>query len=48
MNEQGLFFDFFATPPLPVTESINNPKFKDHPFEVLLAECATVGQEFKR
>jgi len=42
MNEQGLFFDCFATPPLPVTASVNKPKFKDHPFEVLLAECATV------
>ncbi|MEJ2165248.1 MAG: hypothetical protein P8X90_06945 [Desulfobacterales bacterium] len=42
MNDQGLFFDCFATPPLPVTESVYKPKFKDHPFEVLLAECATV------
>ena len=44
MNEQGLFFDCFATPPLPVTGSINKQKFKDHPFEVLLAECATVEE----
>jgi hypothetical protein len=42
MNDQGLFFDCFGTPPLPVKESVYKPKFKDHPFEVLLAECATV------
>jgi hypothetical protein len=42
MNEQGLFFDCFGTPPLAVTASVSKPKFKEHPFEVLLAECATV------
>jgi penicillin V acylase-like amidase (Ntn superfamily) len=42
VNEQGLFFDCFATPPLAVTASASKPKFKEHPFEVVLAECATV------
>ena len=44
MNEQGLFFDCFGTPPLAVTASVSKPKFKEHPFEVLLAECATVEE----
>ena len=42
MNEQGLFFDCFATPPLPVKESENKIEFDDHPLEILLGECATV------
>jgi hypothetical protein len=42
MNDQGLFFDCFATPPLPVKESENKKEFENHPFEILLGECATV------
>lgn len=44
INDQGLFFDAYATPPLEVAASSNKPKFKGHPFEVLLAECATVEE----
>jgi hypothetical protein len=44
VNDQGLFFDCYATPSFEVTGSVNKPKFKGHPFEVLLAECATVEE----
>ncbi|MGD9307759.1 MAG: hypothetical protein PVG51_01400 [Desulfosarcina sp.] len=44
MNDQGLFFDCFATPLLQVTGSENKQRFQEHPFEILLAECATVEE----
>lgn len=42
MNDQGLFFDAFATAPLEVKLSKDKPKFKGNFFDKFMAECATV------
>jgi hypothetical protein len=44
MNDQGLFFDFFATKPLEVKLSKEKPKFQGPMIDTMLAECATVEQ----
>ena len=42
MNDQGLFFDFFATKPLEVKLSKKRPKFQGPIIDTMAAECATV------
>jgi hypothetical protein len=42
MNDQGLFFDGFATNPLPVERSKGKPKFRGRFLETVMATCATV------
>jgi hypothetical protein len=42
MNDQGLFFDAFATRPLEVVLSKEKPEFKGNFFDKFMAECATV------
>ncbi len=42
MNDQGLFFDAFATRPLEVMRSKEKPKFKGNFFDKFMSECATV------
>ena len=42
MNDQGLFFDFFATKPLEVKSSKDKPKFKGPITDRMAATCATV------
>jgi hypothetical protein len=44
MNDQGLFFDFFATKPLEVKLSKEKPKFQGPMIDTMLAESATVGE----
>ncbi|MEX1325358.1 MAG: hypothetical protein AB1Z29_01055 [Desulfobacterales bacterium] len=44
MNDQGLFFDFFATKPLEVKLSKEKPKFQGPIIDRMAAECATVGE----
>lgn len=44
MNDQGLFFDFFATKPLEVELSKEKPKFQGPLIEKMAAECATVEE----
>ncbi len=44
MNDQGLFFDFFATKPLEVKLSKEKPKFQGPIIDRMVAECATVGE----
>ena len=42
MNDQGLFFDAFATAPLEVLRSKEKPKYKGNFFDKFMSECATV------
>lgn len=42
MNDQGLFFDFFATQPLDIEKSRDKPKFKGSMIDMMAATCATV------
>ena len=42
VNDQGLFFDFFATKPLEVQQSKDKPKFKGPIIDTMVATCATV------
>ena len=42
MNDQGLFFDAFATRPLEVMLSKEKPKYKGNFFDKFMSECATV------
>ena len=44
MNDQGLFFDFFATKPLEVKLSKKKPKFQGPITDTMAAECATVEE----
>ena len=44
MNDQGLFFDAFATRPLEVMFSKDKPKFKGNFFDKFMADCATVEE----
>jgi len=44
MNDQGLFFDFFATKPLEVKLSKEKPKFQGPMTDTMLAQCSTVGE----
>jgi hypothetical protein len=44
MNDQGLFFDFFATKPLEVELSKQKPKFQGPIIDRMAAQCATVGE----
>ena len=44
MNDQGLFFDFFATKPLEVKLSKEKPKFQGPMIDTMLAQCSTVGE----
>jgi hypothetical protein len=44
MNDQGLFFDFFATKPLEVKLSKEKPKFQGPIIDTMAAECATVKE----
>jgi penicillin V acylase-like amidase (Ntn superfamily) len=42
VNDQGLFFEFFATKPLEVQQSKDKPKFKGPIIDTMVATCATV------
>jgi hypothetical protein len=42
MNDQGLFFDFFATKPLVVRDSTDRPRFPGPMTDHMAATCATV------
>lgn len=42
MNDQGLFFDFFATKPLEVEKSKDKPKFPGSIIDTMAGTCATV------
>ena len=42
MNDQGLFFDGFATPPLEVMLSKEKSKYRGNFFDKFMSECATV------
>ena len=44
MNDQGLFFDFFATKKLEVKLSKDKPKFQGPMIDTMMAECAAVGE----
>ena len=44
MNDQGLFFDGFATKPLEVKLSKKKPKFQGPIIDTMAAECATVEE----
>jgi len=44
MNDQGLFFDFFATKPLEVKLSKEKPKFQGPIIDKMAAECSTVKE----
>ena len=44
MNDQGLFFDFFATKPMEVKLSKERPKFQGSIIDTMAAECATVEE----
>jgi hypothetical protein len=44
MNDQGLFFDFFATKPLEVQKSKKKPEFKGSIIDTMAAKCATVEE----
>ena len=44
MNDQGLFFDFFATKLMEVKLSKKKPKFKGPMTDTMAAECATVDE----
>jgi hypothetical protein len=44
MNDQGLFFDAFATRPLEVMLSKDKTKFKGNFFDKFMADCATVEE----
>ena len=44
MNDQGLFFDFFATKLMEVKLSKKKPKFKGPMIDTMAAECATVDE----
>ena len=47
MNDQGLFFDFFATKPLEVENSKDKPKFKGPIIDTMTSTCATVEDVIK-
>ena len=42
MNERGLWFDGFATPPVKATGSANLPNFPGNIVDRAMAECSTV------
>jgi len=44
VNDQGLFFDFFATKPLEVKLSKEKPKLQGPIIDTMVAECATVKE----
>jgi hypothetical protein len=44
MNDQGLFFDFFATKPLEVKQSKEKPKFQGPIIDTMAAKCTTVKE----
>jgi len=44
MNDQGLFFDFFATKKLEIKLSKEKPKFPGPMIDKMLADCATVEE----
>jgi hypothetical protein len=44
MNDQGLFFDGFATAPLKVKKSLNKESFRGNLIEKAMEECATVDE----
>jgi penicillin V acylase-like amidase (Ntn superfamily) len=44
MNDQGLFFDFFATKPLEIKLSKDKPKLKGDIIDKFMSECATVKE----
>jgi hypothetical protein len=44
MNDQGLFFDFFATKPLEVKLSKDKPNFNGPIIDTMAARCATVEE----
>lgn len=44
MNDQGLFFDAFATQPKKIKISIDKPKYQGNLIEKVMAECATVEE----
>lgn len=44
MNERGLFFDGFATPPLQVTTTHDRPVFEGNLIDEAMARCATVDE----
>ena len=44
MNEKGLFFDCYSTPPLDVKRSRNKPRYPRHLYLTILEECESVGE----
>ncbi|MBU0753500.1 MAG: hypothetical protein KJ645_00065 [Planctomycetes bacterium] len=44
MNEAGLFFDGFATAPMPITRSTGKPAYEGNLIDDVMAECATVDE----
>ena len=44
MNDQGLFFDGFATKPLLVKKSIHKPVYKGNLIDKIMSECATINE----
>ena len=44
MNDQGLFFDFFATKPLEAQRSKEKPKFRGNLIDTMAARCSTVEE----
>lgn len=47
MNDQGLFFDFFATKPFEIESSKDKPKFKGPIIDTMASTCATVEDVIK-
>lgn len=47
MNDQGLFFDFTATPPLEVVQSKGKEIYKGNLMDKIMEECATVEEALK-
>jgi Acyl-coenzyme A:6-aminopenicillanic acid acyl-transferase len=47
MNDQGLFFDFFATKKLAVTKSKEKPKFQGPITDTMASQCASVEDVIK-
>ena len=44
MNDRGLFFDFFLTPPLEINRSTDRPRFPGPMIDTMAATCATVEE----
>lgn len=44
MNEKGLFFDCYSTPPLDVKRSRNKTRYEGNPYLKILEECESVDE----